>query len=100
MKYIAHLVDVFIMDRKSLVLWEDFSTVDINILLDMAEGLTEDEEIEFTMSMDGKCYEASIGRGSVRGYRCEYYVRIDKDYDLFFDRESCKIFLEYCKKWA
>ena len=100
MKYIAHLVGVFIMDRKSLVLWEDFSNVDINILLDMVEGLTENEEIEFTMLMSGKFYEASIGRGNVSGCRCKYYVRIGKDYDLFWDRESCFIFLEHCKKFG
>lgn len=100
MKYIAHLVYVFIMDRVSLVLWEDFSNVDINILLDMVEGLRENEEIEFTMLMNGRLYEASIGRGNISGYRCKYYVRIGKDYDLFWDRESCFIFLEHCKKFG
>ena len=89
-----------VMDRKSLVLWEDFMDVDTNILLDMVEGLTEDEEIEFTMSLDGVFYEASIGVGSVSGCRCKYYVRIGKDYDLFWDRESCFIFLEHCKKFG
>lgn len=100
MKYIAHLVDVFVMDRKSLVLWEDFSNVDINILLDMADGLRENEEIEFIMVLQGVFHEASIGRGDVSGCRCKYYVRIGKDYDLFWDRESCFIFLEHCKKFG
>lgn len=100
MKYIAHLVGIFIMDRKSLVLWEDFSNVDINILLDMADGLRENEEIEFIMNLKGEFHEASIGRGDVSGCRCKYYVRIGKDYDLFWDRDSCFIFLEHCKKFV
>lgn len=100
MKYIAHLVGIFIMDRKSLVLWEDFSNVDINILLDMADGLRENEEIGFTMRLKDEFHEASIGRGNVSGCRCKYYVRIGKDYDLFWDRESCFIFLEHCKKFG
>jgi hypothetical protein len=99
-KYIAHLVDILIMDRKSLVLWEDFSNVDINILLDMVDGLRENEEIEFTMRLKDEFHEASIGRGNVSGCRCKYYVRIGKDYDLFWDRESCFIFLEHCKKFG
>ena len=89
-----------VMERESFVLWDEFVNADVDIILDMVEGLTENEEIEFIMPVQGVYKSASVGRGSVRGYDCEYYVRIDKDYDLFFDRESCNIFLEYCKKWA
>lgn len=88
------------MERESFVLWDEFVNADIDIILDMVDGLTENEEIEFIMTLGGECKGASVGRGSVSGFNSSYYVRIDKDYDLFWDRESCKVFLEYCKKWA
>ena len=98
MHYVALLSSI--MERESFVLWDEFVNADVDIILDMVEGLTENEEIEFIMTMQGEYKSAYVGRGYVCGYRCEYYVRIGKDYDLFFDRESCKVFLEYCKKWA
>ena len=88
------------MDRESFVLWDEFTKTDVDIILDIVDGLTENEEVEFVMPLDGALKSASVGRGDICGLKCTYYVRIDKDYDLFWDRESCKIFLEYCKKWA
>lgn len=88
------------MDRESYILWDEFTNADTNILLDMVDGLTENEEIAFIMSLEGELHEASIGRGDVSGCCCKYYVRIGKDYDLFWDRASCFIFLEHCKKFG
>ena len=79
--------------------WEIITKEDIGYILESVDDLYPDEEIGFRFRQAGKVYYAVLGKGNYQDFTCAYYLTIEKDTDLFNNKDELRVFLEHLLKF-
>ena len=89
------------MEKERLELWDVITKENFrnSSLLHNVDELYPDEEIGFRFRQDGKLCYAVLGKGNYKGFNCAYYLTIEKDTDLFDNKDELRMFLEHLLKF-
>jgi hypothetical protein len=79
--------------------WELNTKEDIDDILKSVDDLYPDEEIGFRFKQNGKVYHAVLGKGNYQDFACAYRLTIEKDTDLFNNKDELRVFLEHLLKF-
>jgi hypothetical protein len=75
--------------------WELNTKEDIDDILKSVDDLHTDEEVGFRFKQLGGVHHAVLGKGNYQDFDCAYYLTIEKDTDLFNNKNELRMFLEY-----
>ena len=79
--------------------WEIITKEDIGYILESVDDLYPDEEMGFRFRQNGKVHHAVLGKGNYQDFACAYYLTIEKDTDLFDNKDELRVFLEHLLKF-
>lgn len=89
------------MDKERLVLWDVITKENFgnSNLLHNVDELYPDEEIGFYFRQEDELCYAVLGKGNYQDFDCAYYLTIEKDTDLFNNKDELRLFLEHLLKF-
>lgn len=89
------------MEKERLELWDVITKENFgnSNLLHNVDELYPDEEIGFRFKQSGKLCHAVLGKGNYQDFDCAYYLTIEKDTDLFDNKDELRVFLEHLLKF-
>ena len=88
------------MEKERLEIWEVVTLDNVGVLLNNVDELLPDEEIGFHFKQEGKLVSAVLGTREYQGFDCAYYLTVEKDTDLFNDKDELRIFLKHILKFS
>lgn len=89
------------MKKERLELWDIITKENFgnSNLLPIIDELYPDEEIGFHFRQGGKLCYAVLGKGNYEDFACAYYLTVEKDTDLFDDKDELRVFLKHLLKF-
>ena len=88
------------MEKERLEIWEVVTLDNVDVLLNNVDELLPDEEIGFHFMQEGKLVCAALGKSDYEGFDCAYYLTVEKDTDLFDNKDELSVFLKHLLKFG